>query len=168
MTQGNLFPQSCERLHVDDQRRKLQARLAQQDTTLAQACPVCEQHVQLYKRKVYATIARWLIWLVKEYEQTKTWVAARNTRGGDYAKLAMFGLIEQHAHDPDDGRTRTTNLWRPTSLGLAFVYQRTDIPKYVLTFNGKVWGHSTERATIHDALGKRFDYAELMAGGSDE
>ncbi len=87
-------------------------------------CPCCKQYVKVYRRVLGSQMARWLIWLVRTWEQTDkarygstprfafdrrfeegtdvgVWVYIRQSpvRGGDYAKLIHWGLVEQKPNE---------------------------------------------------------------------
>lgn len=134
-------------------------------------CPCCGQLCKVYKRTIYAGMAHFLIWLVLEYEsrmreglQGSLWIDILDgppQRGGDFAKMAHWGLIEQMAND--DETKRTSRFWRPTQHGVDFVHARITIPKQVHLYNNDVVGFSSERFDIRDALGKKFNYQELMS-----
>jgi hypothetical protein len=133
-------------------------------------CPCCGKSRKVYERTIYSGMARFLIWLVREYQRREElklegglWVDSLEgppQRGGDFAKMAHWGLIEQMAND--DETKRTSRFWRPTAKGAAFVHGLITISKRVRLFDNVVIGFSEERFDIRDALGKKFDYKELM------
>ena len=115
-------------------------------------CPVCGSHVQMYRRKIYPKMAKWLQWLVDRFESDQMWIDAHGSpvRGGDYAKLLYWGLIERAR----DGGKGQAGLWRPTPVGIAFVRDGTEVAKYAFVYLGKVEGLSDEKLTIGDILGR--------------
>jgi len=133
-------------------------------------CPCCGQLCKVYKRTIYAGMAKFLIWLVQEYQRRQQaqllgglWIDILEgppQRGGDFAKMAHWDLIEQRANNDDT--KRTSRFWRPTQKGIDFVHARIRIPKRMFIFNNKVVGYSQAFFDIRDALGKKFDYKELM------
>lgn len=127
-------------------------------------CPCCSQYVRVYSRSMYAEMARWLVLLVREHERTGDWVHAADTgaRGGDYAKLKAWKLVEQDINV--DTNKAASGRWRPTREGIDFVHGRTKVRKKALFFDAKVMGFEGPEVSIIDALGKKFNYAELMAG----
>lgn len=128
-------------------------------------CPCCDQFCKLYKRKLNSQMAMWLMWLVVEYENDVGWVDIRRSpvRGGDYAKLVHWGLIEQMPKPVGDTTRRTSGHWRPTAKGIAFVHLRVTVPEKVHLYANNVVGFSEKHCDIRDALGKKFNYYELMA-----
>lgn len=137
-------------------------------------CPCCGQYCKVYPRSLNAAMARFLIWLVREYETRKKtdaatdlWVSVNDgpliqnrKGGGDFAKMEHWGLIEQMANDDDT--KRTSGFWRPTQSGIDFVYHRITVPKKAVLYLNECVGFSGEKINIREALGTKFDYQELM------
>lgn len=132
------------------------------------ACPCCGQFCKVYRRKLYATMASWLIWLVRTHETRQDWIHVTEgppQRGGDFAKLTYWKLIVQRPLDAADHLLkRTSGFWKPTDRGRAFVYGRINVPSHALVFDDRVLGFTDETVSIQEALGKRFDYNTLMQG----
>ena len=131
-------------------------------------CPCCGQLVKLYKRKLTSGMARALISLYKETKgDIHTYVHISRLgrlNGGEFAQLKRWGLIwDQESSDPDV--QRTSGKWAITAKGVQFVTGLAAVPKYVYTYNMKTIGKSENQlTTISQALGNRFNYADLMAG----
>jgi len=141
-------------------------------------CPCCSQTCAIYPRGLYDKMAAWLVFLVRTYEVTGTWVdiKAFPVRGGDYAKLVYWGMAELSPATP--ANKRTSGMWRPTDKGIDFVYHRIQVPSHVLLYNGKVCavegtvgvrpareyrgGWCLNRISIIDALGEKWDYRSLL------
>ena len=129
-------------------------------------CPCCKQFVKIYKRALGSQMARWLIWLTRTWEQLPqygdAWVDIKMapTRGGDYAKTTHWQLAENRISN--DKTLRSSGLWRPTAKGIDFVQNRIRVPSHVELYDNLVLGFSDETIGIVEALGKRFDYYELM------
>ena len=127
-------------------------------------CPACHQHVQLYRRKINSGMARSLIAMYRvngtDWVHVPTMIGARSREEG---KLAYWGLVEEEkAKRPDNGRA---GYWRVTPRGEEFIKRQMNVPKYALVYNGRVQGFdTTTMVSIKDALGTKFDYAELMVG----
>jgi len=130
-------------------------------------CPVCDQNCKLYKRKLNAMQASFLCWLVRRFKSNGgEWIDVpreydRNI-GGEYGKLAHWGLAELKANDEDPSK-RTSGQWRPTLRGIDFVNELVTVPKYVYLYDNRLYKVSDEQTTIREALGDKFDYEELMA-----
>ena len=127
-------------------------------------CPLCHQHVQVYRRKINSGMARSLILMYRagglEFIHLPTTIGARSREEG---KLAYWGLVEEEkVRRPDGGRA---GYWRVTELGELFLREQIKVPKYARVYNGRALSLDlTERVSIKDALGTKFDYSDLMAG----
>lgn len=127
-------------------------------------CPACRQHVKVYRRKITSSMARSLIDMYRA--GGLTWVHVPTVISGqraDEGKLAYWNLIEEEkVKRPDGGRA---GYWRLTRLGELFVLNKCTVPKYARIYNGELVNlDPSEQVSIVDALGTRFNYAEMMAG----
>lgn len=126
-------------------------------------CPCCGQLVKKYPRKLTSSMAKALISL---YNQSSGWGESvhikkiKNVNGGEFAQLKRWGLITDEANE--DTTKRRSGLWSITSKGVQFIKGEISVPMYCDTYNGKTLGFSKETTTIQQALGNRFDYAEMM------
>jgi hypothetical protein len=161
-------------------------------TTLAQAqamlkeramkgaiCPCCRQEVKMYTREITSTMAYTLILLHRHFSVDKSWLHVPKflsqmsaigsaVRGGDFAKLRYWGLLEakqdeKKADKRKDGSKRV-GFYRMTDKGHQFVKGEIKIPTAALVYNGKHFGFTPGEVTIQEALGKEFNYNDLMAG----
>lgn len=130
-------------------------------------CPCCGQMCRIYRRAFNASMANSLIWLVSQNATTE-WidVPARApgwlTKSREFPKSRYWGLIEEKPNK--DPSKRCSGLWRPTKEGIDFVFSRSRIASHVYLFDNAVMGFEEKRTTsIQEALGKKFDYSELMA-----
>ncbi len=131
-------------------------------------CPCCGQHVKLYKRKLNREMAAWLGWLVSASEQAEDgWVdvKASPVRGGDYAKISHWGLIEQKPND--DPKKKQSGIWRPTTKGKDFVSGKLRLPSHVLLFDNREYGWSEKLIHFDEALGRDFVYKEILDTSED-
>lgn len=131
-------------------------------------CPCCERFIKLYRRPLNASMARYLIFMVKKSGPTNIWLHVETDfrdvsipSRGDYAKLRYWGLIEPKPGKSDRGG-RTNGYWRLTDKGRAFVNDEIAVPAKIHLLNNKVVGWSDDTITIKEALGEKFDYDELM------
>jgi hypothetical protein len=136
-------------------------------------CMCCGQTCRIYKRTISATMARQMITIHKASKPSFLgkggWVNVRefNMPGtsGDYGKLRFWGLLT-----PMDKRTAKKNsagMWKLTEDGREFVTGDLSVAKYAYVYNDKLYELSGESfegpwVTIHDVLGEKFDYEELM------
>ena len=162
--QMELFP---EHRTLANARSQVQAELEK-----GIVCPCCDQFAKIYARKFYSTMARWLIALFKantagdeEWFHVNTiWEhlpAGMPLGGGDFPKSRFWGLIEED--DNDDSKKKSSGVWRIAQKGIDFVLNRTTIPHIVRIYNNEPLGFDGPNISIVDALGDKFNYAELMA-----
>ena len=130
-------------------------------------CPCCGQYCKIYERSLNYAMARFLIWLVRSYLGCRRWwgvnegpVIQHRKGGGDFAKMEHWGLIVSRPND--DPKKRMSGHWKPTEKGIDFVYGRIYLPAKVHLYNNQAVAWSSEVINIVDALGKKFDYRELM------
>ena len=107
-------------------------------------------------------MVRWLVWLQEQYDASQDWVdvKARDTRGGDYAKLSHWGLAQRRELTSPDA-TRTSGLWRPTARGTAFVRGELGVPSHVYLYNGNVLGFSKTLVFRTEGLSTDFFYRSM-------
>lgn len=128
-------------------------------------CPACFQRVQMYRRPITSTMARSLIALYRaggttEFVHLPT---VLDKKGADEGKLPYWGLLEEElVRRPDGGRA---GYWRVTDRGRAFIFDGLRVPSHALVYNRRCYGlDDTTTVSIDDALGKKFNLAELLAG----
>lgn len=151
-------PEGVTTLH--ESKDWLRARL-----TDGEHCPCCGQMAKIYRRRIHHTIARNLIRLYQlSKDSDDGWVHVRRLRitgeQGELSKARHWGLVEESAQTRQDGGR--SGHWRLTPEGVAFVRNRSRIKQYALIYDSRCLGHEGEWVTIKDALGKKFDYRELM------
>lgn len=137
-------------------------------------CPCCGQLAKVYRRKLNSAMAYVLVVLMRRavtHPQEK-WVHVPSllnghgsaARGGDWAKLWWWGLLQPRPGRRRDG-SRRTGYWRLTTDGVDFASERIEVPRYVYIYNGEALDRDDDSwIDIHDALGERFNYDELMHG----
>lgn len=130
-------------------------------------CPCCDQLVKLYSRKINMVMAKTLISLYKisfdneDYHHVSDFMV-HNVGTNDFSKLRYWGLIVEQEKDETDTHKRTSGFWAITKKGRSFVRGEVLVPMYADTFNMESKRLSGEFVSIRQALGVRFDYAELM------
>lgn len=129
-------------------------------------CPLCHQFSKVYRRTITSAMARALAliwheggWGKKLYVHVPSVDPAR---GGDVAKLEHWGLLEEERTVRTDGGR--AGYWRLTRRGEEWLEGRISVPKYARVYNGKLLSLTGPAWTVFEALGKRFDYRELMDG----
>jgi hypothetical protein len=154
----------------DDSMTLGEARVVMSDNAEKGApCPCCERLVKLYKRKLHAEMAKFLIKLVVMFKRDKGWHSSREIlpsavkASTDGSYLVYWGLIEKMpSENPAGGKA---GMYRPTQSGIDFVENKISVASHIHMLCGKHVGFGKMQVTIVDCLGSRFDYGELMAGG---
>lgn len=126
-------------------------------------CPCCDRYAKVYRRSLNSTMARFLIWLVRNYGTDPRWYDIKeypHARGGDHAKLVYWGMVEQHSND--DPTKSHSGHWRPTSFGIAFGQRQARVQSHAVVYANELLGHDGKEVDIVDCLGKKFDYSKLM------
>lgn len=145
-------------------------------------CPCCGQFVKLYRRRLNNALAHALILMVNRPKTSDPWfhvptylasqTATATIRGGDWAKLTYWDLIEPLAAERRDGSKRS-GFYKVTDKGYQFARGRITVPKYAYVYNSTLYGFSDgdkypmQTTTIREALGAKFNYAELMGTDSE-
>lgn len=132
-------------------------------------CPCCTQLVKAYKRKLYSTMAGHLINLYWKHENdpSKDYFHISEfcpKHPGDFAKFLYWGLVEEKSKDEEDKTKRTSGFWALTLEGRLFVENQAKVPSHVKIYDGKKLGFAGKMIGIQEALGKDFNYEELMTG----
>lgn len=132
-------------------------------------CPCCQQFAKLYRRPLYATMARMLI-LFYKIPGSDDWLHINDVirvtgcsefRCGDWAKLKHWALIEDRKKEEDDDK-KNSGFWRITPTGKAFVERKYRIKSHILLYDGNFCGFEGEDVYIDHCLGKNFSYGELL------
>ena len=135
-------------------------------------CPTCKRYTKVYRRKLNSTMARGLIWLYRE-------------GGGDqrlyvnFAKMPPFllksnqlasnrwwDLVERAPND--DPAIKHSGMWRLTVLGRNFVKGFTTVKSHIWHYNSELLGRDGDYIKIDEALGKHFNYSEMMAESHEQ
>lgn len=127
-------------------------------------CPACGQFSKIYRRRIHATMAKELIAFYRFAGTDWGYLPDSGVqRGGDMVKVRYWRLISEDDGRRDDGSSRT-GWWRLTKLGELWVLNKAVVPMYAKIYDGKSLGLTGEPVTIEQALGKNFNYRELMQG----
>jgi len=134
-------------------------------TTKGTTCPCCGRKFKVYSRGINSGMAQILIWLARNYAVGE-WVHTRRDaprfvlEKNEIGKLAYWGMVETQINA--DGKKNKSGIWCVTQRGVDFVMKRTREKSHAYLLKGKVIGYKDELVTIEDALGKEFNYAEMM------
>jgi len=133
-------------------------------------CPCCRHHVKIYKRKLNSGMAKTLIYTYRFFKdrpyayldvahymlkQIPNWVPS------DYGKLVWWGLLEKCEDPPEKGK-KSSGKYRMTHKGRMFTERRIKVPAHAIEFLSEVESFSETEVDIVQALGKHFNYYELM------
>jgi len=137
-------------------------------------CPCCNQVAKVYRRKLNRAMAYSLICLHRLSSEADEAgfidvprLLAKHglvsvLRSREYQKLRYWGLVEAKGEKRDDGGK--AGKYKITETGKLFVTGSLALPRYVLLYNGAVLEiDKTEKITIREALGDKFNYNELMS-----
>ncbi len=161
MTQGDLF----DSIAVERDRLALVRADCKSGTT----CRACGQYVRTWRWKFHSTLAVGLIRMVKRHNQGEEWVHVPSIEGRTHclSRAALWGLVEKHPVNVDKTK-RASGLWKATEKGMEFVYARVSIPSHVFVSDDTLLGYDEScLIDIRTALGKKFDYLELMNGDAN-
>jgi len=137
-------------------------------------CPCCDQHAQVYKRKLNSAMACVLLLINRhkggEWIHVPSYINAKVRSPavaaairGDWAKLKHWGLITELIGERPDGSTRV-GYYMITRNGRLFAQNKLRVPRHIWLYNGSAITSrkDTETVSITEALGDKFDYSELM------
>lgn len=134
-------------------------------------CPVCRKHMQVYNRKFNAGMARSLIHMHNaNLSYPGYWLEVGNYCAkvhdfisGEHAKLVWWGLAEKKPQPKIvKSGAKSEGRYRITEKGIFFVNNRLRIPSHAHEYMSEVLGWSATEINIREALGKKFNYEELM------
>lgn len=168
-----------EELRLRVQELEIENAILKSETTLAQAreqvqnnldkkdsfCPCCERRTRAWPNTVDSRSAEGLIRAFHASRLTVDgWVSPMELLGhpANFHKMKHWGLIETSDERKNDGNS--AGFWRLTEKGELFVLGHVSIQKVAHVFKNRVTRFSGPEWTIRQALGKKFNYRELMTG----
>jgi hypothetical protein len=126
-------------------------------------CPCCHQLAKVYKRRINAGMAWGLIRMYRVSAHDWVHVPDLNLPGGDMVKLRYWGLIENPPGERRDDGSPRSGKWRFTELGRQWVRGKATVPERARIYDEECLRLFGRQISIHDALGTKFDYRELMS-----
>jgi hypothetical protein len=125
-------------------------------------CPSCGQRCKIYPRPITHEMVGCLFQAIAWYVKERDWIEGKRfkRRGGDYAKLSYWGLIEFETVKAD--KRRQSGRVRPTKLGVQFALMQVSVPYRVLVFNSNVIGVDSSESIWANGV-EGFDYAAVSA-----
>jgi hypothetical protein len=82
-------------------------------------------------------------------------------RCGDASYLRHYRFIEGKKEDREDGSSRN-GMYKISGAGILFCEMKLKAREYFLTFNNRCEGFAGDEIDILKALGKKFNYRELI------
>lgn len=129
-------------------------------------CPCCGQLCKRYFRKMNGNMCSVMITLFRKkrfgFVPIEEFMRVNGfQRCGDFSYLVHWGMMEKMTGKRPDG-SKNNGFYKLTDKGRQFVKQEITAPQTLVIYNGKVEGFEGPEISIIDALGKKFDYRELM------
>lgn len=129
-------------------------------------CECCNQFVKLYSRHFNCNMALALIFLYKKKNEgfihlENSMVANGFKRCGDASYMLHYSLIENMPENRKDGSKRNGH-YRISGRGILFVEGNMKVNERFLICNNKFEGFEGKEIDITEALGKKFNYTQLM------
>jgi hypothetical protein len=125
-------------------------------------CPCCGQFAKIYKRPITSSQAGALILMYRAYgrEFGHAPSIVPSYEAAMVALLRYWGLIEESLESREDGGR--AGWWRITPHGRDWIFGQTMVPRYAYIYNAELLDLSGPPTSIRTALGKKFDYEDLM------
>ena len=79
---------------------------------------------------------------------------------------SILGAIESRQND--DPSKKSSGYWRVTDKGRGFLALQITVPKTAVVYNNRLERLEGVFITIQEALGKKFNYEELMRAGLEK
>lgn len=129
-------------------------------------CPCCGQFCKRYRRKLNANMAVVMIALYRKkkfgFIKVEEFMRLQGyQRSGDFPYLVHWGMLEKMQGKREDGSSKN-GFYKLTDKGREFVMHRITVPQILVILNGKIEGLEGKLVSIEDALGKKFNYREIM------
>ncbi len=131
-------------------------------------CAHCGKWAKKYRKSFNSEMSRFLIRLYNAQQRYDKNYTTRelypndnkaNSSGIDSHRWGLIEIAEAH-----NSGGAPTGSYRLTDLGRQFVLGKASILSHTTTYNGELLGLSGNQVTIHDTLGVKFNYGNLMAG----
>lgn len=151
--------------------QKKQKFFEELETRVGMECPCCEQHAQIYDRKINTGMVQALVQLYRLTLKGNEWSHFDDITKGkgkrDFTVLRFWGMIQampKGTKDRHGKAKKSSGFWRITEGGVDFIFARCKAPRVAVIYNDSVREFSPEFTTISQAVGSPFDYLELMDG----
>ena len=129
-------------------------------------CDCCGAYCKRYTRSFNGNMAMALVLLYKfnmnGFVKVEDFLIKNGQkRCGDFSYLVHYRFLEKQSGKRDDGSKRN-GYYRLTALGIMFVEGKIKASEKFLILNNKFEGFAGEEIDIRKALGKKFNFDELM------
>lgn len=129
-------------------------------------CPCCGSFCKRYRRKLNANACMVMIAMFRKkkfgFVKIEEFMRVNGyQRSGDFPYLVHWGMLEKMEGERADG-SKKNGFYKLTEKGRDFVQRKIKAKATLIIYNGKVEGFEGDEISIEQALGKKFDYRELM------
>lgn len=129
-------------------------------------CDCCGAYCKRYTRSFNANMAMCLILLyrfnINGFIKVEDFLIKNGQkRCGDFSYLTHYGYLERQKVKREDGSPRN-GYYRLTSFGVMFVEGKINAREKFMILNNKFEGFAAGEIDIRKALGKKFNYDDLM------
>jgi hypothetical protein len=130
-------------------------------------CECCGRLMVIYHRPINSNMAFTLLQLYRHKEfnfvHVERWLKEKGyPRSGDFHKLIYWGFLEKKHEEREDG-CKYNGYYKITGRGIMFCENKITAKEKAQIYNNKFLGFEGKEITIQDALGKKFNYSELMS-----
>lgn len=124
-------------------------------------CPCCNSKQKIWRKPLIGTAIVELIKLcyLFKIKKEEIHISMFSAQRSNFYTLKYWGLIE--GSEKAEGK-RTAGMWKPTEKGVDFIFNRIKIPSHAETKNNELLNLSGDPIDVITALGKKFNYDELM------
>ena len=135
-------------------------------------CQNCGSYVKRYRRSFNGNMALALLLLckfnIRKFVKVEDFLIKNGQkRCGDFSYLTHYGFLEKQIGNREDGSGRN-GYYRITDAGIDFAMGRSTAAAKFIMLHGKCQGFEGDQINIRQALGKKFDYDELMGKARTE
>lgn len=130
-------------------------------------CSCCGQFVKVYHRKLNSSMACVLLLIYRSgkrnFFHVENWLkeVGRSELRADFHKLRFWKFLEPKHEEREDGSNRN-GQYKITGLGIMFCEDKITAKERAVIYNNKLEYLEGAEITITTALGRKFNYKELM------
>jgi len=164
----NKFPNDTKTATVDEAKEWLRKEIFEEGAL----CPCCTQFAKVYRRP-FNTAMAYAIIVFAQRLKVGVWTdipefleAEKHSgivRSREWTRLRFWKLIEPKEDEIREDGSEKTGIYRLTQAGRDFAFGVTEEAHSIFMYDGRMLRKSPEMVSIREALGKKFNYDELMA-----